>query len=193
MADVEYDLQDTPVSVGLRAWAPFIPGDIDMSLLPGAVFEVHLRNVKDTPQSGTVAFSFPGPSDEETEDATTFSREAVEGTFSGISVTNSRDIGYALGVVGNENIRYGGELGINGEAWAKIETQLPEAKEFKPGSSLAVDFSLAPHETKIVRFVLGWYSPPLERRGNTYGWWIYVHAHVHHEISQRVRGGTGFG
>ncbi len=179
VVDVEYDLQDTPVSVGLRAWAPFIPGDINISLLPGAVFEVHLRNVKDTPQRGTVAFSFPGPSDEESEDATIFSRKSVDGIFSGISVTNSRDIGYALGVVGDEKIRSGGELGINGEAWANIENKLPEAKEYRSGSSLAVDFSLAPRETKIVRFVLGWYSPRWKGGGTpTAGGNTYTHMYT---------------
>ena len=47
VADLEFET-DAPVSVGLRAWAPFIPGDTITSNTPGAVFEVHLRNTSAT-------------------------------------------------------------------------------------------------------------------------------------------------
>ena len=57
--DMEFDSR-CPISVGMRAWSPFIPGDSAISNTPGAVFEVHLRNPEETPQKGTVAFSFPG-------------------------------------------------------------------------------------------------------------------------------------
>ena len=66
VADLEYEI-DVPVSVGLRAWAPFIPGDIAASSIPGAIFEVHLRNTSDAPQYGTIAISFPGPTEEEVD------------------------------------------------------------------------------------------------------------------------------
>ena len=61
VADLEFEL-DCPVSVGLRTWAPFIPGDTVASNTPGAVFEVHLRNASEAPQTGMIFFSFPGPS-----------------------------------------------------------------------------------------------------------------------------------
>ena len=41
--DMEFN-SDAPVTVGLRAWSPFIPGDTAVSMTPGAVFEIHLRN-----------------------------------------------------------------------------------------------------------------------------------------------------
>ena len=41
IVDVEYEL-DAPLSVGMRAWSPFIPGDARTSNIPGAVFEVHV-------------------------------------------------------------------------------------------------------------------------------------------------------
>jgi hypothetical protein len=37
VADMEVDW-DCPVRAGLRAWSPFVPGDIDASMVPGAVF-----------------------------------------------------------------------------------------------------------------------------------------------------------
>ena len=64
VADLEFQT-DAPLSVGLRAWSPFLPGDVVDSMLPGAVFEVHLRNPSPVAQSGTIAFSFPGPLDKE--------------------------------------------------------------------------------------------------------------------------------
>ena len=60
VADMEYET-DCPVSVGLRAWSPFIPGDTFDSDIPAAVFEIHLRNTSQKGQSGSVAFNFPGP------------------------------------------------------------------------------------------------------------------------------------
>jgi uncharacterized protein (DUF608 family) len=41
VADLEFDLGEAPIGVGLRAWSPFIPGDVAASNTPGAVFEVH--------------------------------------------------------------------------------------------------------------------------------------------------------
>ena len=43
VADLEYET-DAPVSINMRAWSPFIPGDVAISNTPGAVFEVYLHN-----------------------------------------------------------------------------------------------------------------------------------------------------
>ncbi|MDP6153723.1 MAG: GH116 family glycosyl-hydrolase [Phycisphaeraceae bacterium] len=59
IADLEYEL-DSPVTIGMRAWSPFIPGDVAASSIPAAIFEVHLRNTASAQQGGTVVFSFPG-------------------------------------------------------------------------------------------------------------------------------------
>ena len=172
VADLEYET-DAPVSIGLRAWAPFIPGDTAISNTPGAVLEFHLRNTSDSPQQGSVALSFPGPSPQEAEGATAYPRESVEGVFSGVTVTNGNDIGYALGVVGKEKLRCGGFLGADGGAWSRIASELPEAVNQR-GAAVAVDFELQPNETKRVRFILAWYSPKWTEggtptaEGNTY-------------------------
>ena len=62
VADLEFDT-DSPISVGLRAWSPFVPGDAAASSIPAAVFEVHLRNISDRRQVGTIALDSPGPGD----------------------------------------------------------------------------------------------------------------------------------
>ena len=56
VADLEFDMPGSPVSAGLRAWAPFLPGDSRSSNTPAAVFELRLRNVTGSAQEGRVAF-----------------------------------------------------------------------------------------------------------------------------------------
>ena len=184
VVDMEFDT-DAPISVGLRAWSPFLPGDINASLLPGMVLEVRLRNAGASAQQGTVAFSFAGPTHKEA-DADRYSRQPLEGVaeqLTGVVVNGGSTstplmaprASYALGVVGKERVRLGGELGKDGEAWAKIAQQLPEEKTNHGGSSAAVDFELAPGETRIVRFLVAWHSPrwkgggyPASDRGDTF-------------------------
>jgi len=55
----QYEL-DAPVGVGLRAWAPFIPGDLSASSIPAIIFEVELQNLTNLEQHGTIAFNYPG-------------------------------------------------------------------------------------------------------------------------------------
>ncbi len=156
VADLEFDT-DAPVKVGMRAWSPFFPGHTKDSAIPGIVFEVHLRNAGTSPQRGTVAFSFPGPNAEEAG-ATTFTRAIVQGGCNGVAV-GARLASYALGVLGPEDLRMGGELGANSAAWADIANALPPADASRPGSSAAVNFSLSSSEEKVVRFVVTWHSP----------------------------------
>ena len=155
VADFEF-VTDAPVTVGLRAWAPFVPGDAATSNTPAGMFEVHLRNATTEAQKGTLAFSFPGPSEEESGTAP-LRRRPLSGKIRGVSVGN-RQAGFALAAVGESAVRTGGELGSDGTAWASIEDRLPFAVR-QPGASVAVDFNLVPREQRIVRFVLAWHSP----------------------------------
>lgn len=156
VADLEFEA-DAPVSVGVRAWSPFLPGDVVASMLPGFVLEVHLRNSSSQPQKGTIAFSFPGPTADEAG-SKTYERDSIAGDFSGTNV-KGRLASYALGVIGNERARFGGELGADARAWAAITGNLPTANADSPGSSAAVDFDLAPGASRVVRFALTWCSP----------------------------------
>jgi len=172
VAELEYET-GAPVDVGLRAWTPFLPGDIANSMIPGIVFEVHLRNPNSGIQRGTIALSFPGPTENEAN-TNQFDRKEVEGEFNGITVTTEK-ASYALGVIGKEKLRLGGELGADGAAWASITNALPVAQQTEPGTSAAVDFELEPNQTETVRFVLTWHSPqwkggghPSSTEGNTF-------------------------
>jgi uncharacterized protein (DUF608 family) len=173
----------------MRAWSPFIVGDSKTSNTPGIVFEVRLRNTTSSAQEGRLAFSFPGPTQEEVQIAQGSPRKAVraevafnqrqrswipvadkevrvrpieaEGDFTGVYITSELDnnVGYALGVVGKEEVRFGGGLGRDTDAWSKIGSALPETKETDFSRSVAVEFQLKPGEVKVVRFVLAWYAP----------------------------------
>ena len=96
VADVEFET-DAPVGVGLRAWSPFLPGDVVRSMVPGIVFEVHLRNTSGSAQQGTIAFSFPGPTKKEAG-SETFERREVKKGLEGVSVRGDM-ASYVVGVL----------------------------------------------------------------------------------------------
>lgn len=187
IADVEYAL-DAPLSVGLRAWSPFIPGDAHTSNLPGAVLEVHVRNLTSVPRQATVAFSFPGPTQAEAQISSASLRvrrylgfpvnepvaqgvvsptrdQAQNGELSSLSVTAPTGTGYTLGVIGEKQVRFGGGLWVDGydyvtgQHWMKISNHLQRTAPNDLDSAVSVDVELAPHEDRVIRFVLAWYSP----------------------------------
>lgn len=175
VVDLEYEI-DAPVSVGLRAWSPFIPGDEVSSNTPGAVFEIHLRNESKSRQNGTVVFSFPGVGTYEREyyapvrsHAGEFAVEAEGGEYTGLAIPDcarehSRaDIqSYALAVVGKNRVRMGGGLEADGSAWSRIEKELPppphRSDKMDSAASIAVDFGLEAGEAKVIKMVLTWYN-----------------------------------
>lgn len=172
IADMQYDI-DAPVSVGVRAYTPFIPGDVDSSMVPGAVFQVYLQNTSKDRKKGTIAFTFGGPSDSESLGKPAARRE-VKGKTTGLCVeTGAAD--YFLGAIDEHTVRIGGDLGIDGSAWSKIQSSLPDISTGNRGSSAAVDFVLAPLEERVIKFVLTWYSPvwrgsgdPSDNSSNTF-------------------------
>jgi uncharacterized protein (DUF608 family) len=197
VADLEYETT-APVNVGLRAWTPFVPGDVFTSNTPAAVFEVRLRNPSPASQKTTLAFNFPGPTQAEAQIAPGSLRaksyidwcpvnwpaakglvaaqrnEVSVGSFHGLSVSVDPGTGYALGVMGEEKPRWGGPLWTeaydfsSGQEWGAIDGRLPPTTETELASSMALDFVLQPGETKTVRILLTWYSPIWEGEGDHY-------------------------
>ena len=60
VADMEFET-DAPITTGVRAWSPFLPGDVEASALPGMVFEVHLQNHERRAAARDIGFQLPGP------------------------------------------------------------------------------------------------------------------------------------
>jgi uncharacterized protein (DUF608 family) len=165
VADLEFKT-DAPVQIGMRAWTPFVPGDVVNSMKPAILFEVRLRNTSDRTQKGTLAISFPGPTPKEAG-SETFARSPVsKDSFNGLSV-KAPQASYVLGAL-NEETRTGGELGGSGPAWAGIANTLPAADDKSSGASTAVDFTLTAGQTDVVRFVLAWSAPTWNSNG--YNW-----------------------
>lgn len=184
VADLEFEPEDEagpcPLSVGMRAWAPFLPGDVTASMCPAIAFEVHCRNHSDQPQPTTLAVSFPGPTRNEA-DAAHFERTSLKGKVSGVHVAG-RLASYCLGVVGPHRARSGGELGADGPSWARISQALPACRPEEPGSSVAVDLVIPPRQVKIVRFILAWNAPTW--KGGGYNWApagnVFTHMYAKH-------------
>jgi uncharacterized protein (DUF608 family) len=175
--DMEYEI-DAPVSVGMRAWAPFVPGDVGASSIPTAVFEVRVRNQADAPQEITLAFSFPGipagPSrirKEILEKMTAgpyyavvgdlipdFERLSIADPVRGLWIRGDNDMQYVLGALGADRVRTGKELSSDPWSWSQIASRLPDPSPQDSGGSVAVDFKLEAGETRTVRFVLAWHA-----------------------------------
>lgn len=184
VADVEF-VTDSPIQAGLRAWAPFFPGEVVDSMLPGVVFEVRLRNVGDAAQRGTIAFSFPGPLEKEAGGGQ-FERKLIETGLNGVEVTAPL-VSYAIGVIGGDRPRLGGGLDTDGAAWSRIAEELPADDPSQAGSSAAVDFSLDPGQTKVVRFVLAWHAPKWNAGGHNWAGaeHSFTHMYARHYASAR--------
>ncbi|MGA8529752.1 MAG: GH116 family glycosyl hydrolase [Acidobacteriaceae bacterium] len=163
VVDVEFETT-APISVGLRAWAPFIPGDLTASNVPAIVFEVHLRNNSSTPQSGSLAFNFPGPDPEEAL-GFGFARMDFREDITGLHIVSSGGVGYVL-ACDDPHVRTGAAM--QPSSWKQMARELPQPQhnpaaggyEYQDGgASLAANFDLHPGEEKVSRFFLTWYAP----------------------------------
>ncbi len=157
VADLQYETT-APVAAALRAWTPFIPGDVENSSIPAAVFEVHLRNQAAEPKTGNVVFSFPGPNEAEAG-SLPMRRRFINKSCGlvGIGVDGTKS-GYVLGAIGQDEIAIGGELGMDAGAWRRIHKGLPTAWG-QTGATVSVRFSLQAGEETTIRFLLAWHSP----------------------------------
>jgi len=175
VVDLEFET-DAPISVGLRAWSPFLPGQVVDSMLPGIVFEVQLRNPTRQPQEGTIALAFPGPTEKEAGGSVFDRRITQAKRFQGVTV-NSPLASLTLGVAGEEHARFGGSLGGDGARWANIGRALPAATPSDSDASAAVDFRLRPGQVRVVRFIATWSAPTWNAGG--YNWATSPHTFTH--------------
>lgn len=169
VADLEYET-DAPVGISVRAWSPFIPGDIQTSDTPATIFEVHLKNSTTQAQRGSITFSFDAPiADAVRKDfrnkkqasvvpPAVFSHRQVQGRFQG-NVVTYKNASYALGVLGADanKVRLGDAL--SRKTWKNAGQGLPSPRDSSSGTSAAIDFQLPPGETQTVRFLIAWHVP----------------------------------
>lgn len=165
IVDLEFNT-GSPVTVGMRAWSPFIPGDAAASMTPGAVFEIRLRNPNNERHTGTVAFNFPGftPPGADLPADVTVTRQPLTGALNGVLVQSSSqgdawEMGYVLAALDGVAVQHGGALDADGVAWSKSHEQLPPVTLQESSASLTFAFDLAPGATQTVRLVLAWHAP----------------------------------
>ena len=176
VADLEY-VSDCPLKLALRAWSPFLPGDVEASSVPVMMFELHLENPTDEDLTGVVAFSHPGPDSFEAPDSPIFEHETIDnGRVRGAKVTHQSGLVYALGVLDRDDVRHGGGLGMDGGSWSRIgqgryfDSSCPLSRELpptvnRPDSTLAVGYKLGAGESTVLRFVVAWYCPEFKGGG----------------------------
>jgi uncharacterized protein (DUF608 family) len=173
VADLEYDL-DLPLDVALRAWAPFVVGDVRTSATPAAIFEVRVRNGSAEKRRFSLGMTFPGPSMLESGGLRVIHTRLEETGLSGV-VGEGGDYGvferepggenpyasYVLAVLDEdpENVRIGGPLNHRGEIWSRFAHSLPTMRPTDFGSSLVVDAEVESKSTRIVRLLLAWWTP----------------------------------
>ncbi len=164
IVDMEFNTSAS-VEVGLRAWSPFIPGDTAISMGPGAVFELTVRNPESAGKKGTLVFSFPGfELSAEGNSEGLVRHEVLQGELNGLHVESgvkddAWEMAYVLAAIEEDVIRCGGPLNADGGAWARIAEELPHTGVGETGASLAFDFNLSAGETKTYRLVLAWHAP----------------------------------
>jgi len=171
VADVQFGLK-APVQVALRVFTPFVLGDAEISNTPVALFSVRLTNISNGIARGRLALSFPGPGKE-----ASFKHSEFSGKVSGISVTQKRGTGYALGVLNKKEFYWGSALGTKKDPWTTLlEEKLPAVSESEGGATLAVDYVLDPGKTKEIRLALGWFYPYFKDSSGE--------PHTHHYLRQ---------
>jgi uncharacterized protein (DUF608 family) len=63
VADLAVAFPEIPVEAGIRAFAPFIPGDAAISNTPAVIFEIEMRNMSAQNLSAKLILRFPPPPD----------------------------------------------------------------------------------------------------------------------------------
>ncbi len=179
--DLEFKTS-APVEVGARLWSPLLPGDTPTSNTPGALFEVHLRNVSNEPQQGRLLFSFPGFREHQSKNrATGFPNLAAvpslppsqlqrttldEPGLTGVTVSDPGwKVAYSLGAINEPSTESGACLLAEGERWAEAATGLRAPLFSEDGTALAVPYELPAGAERVVRFVLAWYAPDWNGNG----------------------------
>jgi len=186
--DMEFET-DAPVSVGMRSWSPFLPGDSATSNTPVAYFDVYLRNVTKETQQGCIVFNFPGLNQHRSKVDPAFVASNYRASVPLDKLPEEKvgryhlttfphgpyvfdanwNMGYMIATPDEPVYRTGRDLSFDPQIWKKIRTELPthyENQKGYPGSSVAVDFTLAPGATKTVRYLLAWYAPVWKGSGS---------------------------
>ncbi len=148
IVDAQFVIQ-APLAIEIRAFGPFIPGDVTESNTPAVVFEVRLANTGDKPLDAEVFFTPPAP-----PKSVTGTASFTEGAWHGSVVRHP--MVRALPMMGQRPIEH--ELAVAAEGG---RTAAGEA-----GLSASFQARLAPRASARTRFILAWHQPYIREAGN---------------------------
>jgi len=161
-ADMTFDTA-LPLDISLSAYSSFIPGDIDESNIPAAVFQLHLKNTGTEPIRLKSTFAFPGIKSEcwphlQRKGNYEISRQD-QPDHSGTTIRL-----HAGGQ--NSNVDFNYYAGVMSKQWAYAAQPVshPLAEDIGPSVfdhtsvAFAVEMELKPQEEINIPYVLAWYS-----------------------------------
>ena len=168
-ATIQLSDQRMPVTVKIKGWSPFIPGDADNSSLPFGGFEYSFKNTGTTNVEAVFSFN-----------SVNFMQKG-----DGINSIQSINNGFVLSQKGDKkNPQNQGDFAIFTDhsstvmdhcwfrggwwdpltmAWNSIEqskiTSVAPIEKNSPGATLYVPVNLAPGEEHTIRLMFAWYVP----------------------------------
>jgi uncharacterized protein (DUF608 family) len=148
VADLVASFPEVPINAGIRAYAPFVPGDSALSNTPAVIFEIELRNQSAQIVDSNLILRFPPPP----ERASLAVRG--EGVVSAGSHTSYR-IAAAIPANGKCRVRFA--VGWYAPSWRDSSNELHVnrySQRFR-GASEAAEFALSTADI-ICRRILAW-------------------------------------
>lgn len=145
MADLDFGRPTrAPVSVWVRAFAPFAPGDYDLSNLPVALLSVRVRNEGDRPIPIALALWW-----ENDLGASTAAHEHAPFSGSGL-------LGVRMKRAGSDGSY---ALAVQGGRWGLAALPSVGPAEGAPRAQVEAEATLAPGEERRVTFAVAWHAP----------------------------------
>jgi non-lysosomal glucosylceramidase len=128
-----------PLTVWLRAYSPFVMGNVNLSNIPAAIFSLRVRNEGTTPIPASFHFDW----EEDINPASPLARRPIRfKNISGMVMESAGSGSYAIGV--------------DGAGWS-VDVQANGL--VRSGMQIAVRATIPPGEERIVTFALGWHFP----------------------------------
>jgi hypothetical protein len=162
---------DLPLKVQVTAWSPFIPTDENNSGLPAGAIEYKFINTGKTALDAV--FSFNSKNFLKTEGGKNNIRSIQNGFILSDAGTTEKPYKTDFAVFTNDNATVVDHCWFRGGWWdpltmawnavknAEVKAVAPVG-ENAPGASLYVPFKISAGKQKVIRIMMGWYTPDSE-------------------------------
>ena len=179
--DMEYHINDD-IEIGLRSFSPFVPGKLDLSIVPGIYFQVFVRNKSNNSKKINFIFSFPGFGNKIYNN---IYRDKFYDNFNGVTVKNRDDnnhlnVEYSLSINKDKNVKYGSSLDFNIEDWCNFNKKLPQNNK-NSGTSISYEYISDKHTINKIDYVLTWSAPYWNSKGSHSKKSGNVYKHMYHK------------